>query len=51
VYTTAAKVLDRLFAKGLVARERVDRSFVCTPTIQRHRVERARMDPLLRRVL
>jgi predicted transcriptional regulator len=51
VYTTMVKVLDRLFAKGLVTRERMDRSFVYTPIVQRDRVERARMGELPCRVL
>ena len=47
VYTTTAKVLDRLHAKGLVSRERVGKAFVYKPTFARQVVERARMRHLL----
>jgi predicted transcriptional regulator len=42
-YTTTATVLDRLHAKGLVARERVARAFVYRPRVGREVVERARL--------
>ena len=51
VYTTTAKVLDRLHAKGLVSRERVGKAFVYTPTLKREVVERARVKLALRRIL
>jgi predicted transcriptional regulator len=42
-YTTTATVLDRLHAKGLVAREKVDRAFQYRPRVARGIVERARL--------
>ena len=51
VYTTTAKVLDRLHAKGLVSRQRVGKSFVYKPTLTRHVVERARVRLVLGRIL
>jgi BlaI family transcriptional regulator, penicillinase repressor len=42
VYTTTAKVLDRLTLKGLVGRERRGRVFVFTACAPRATVERAR---------
>lgn len=42
VYTTVAKVLDRLLAKKLVARERKGMAFVYRPGAARELVERAR---------
>ena len=51
VYTTTAKVLDRLHAKGLVSRVRVGKSFVYKPTIAREVIERARMKHALGRIL
>jgi BlaI family transcriptional regulator, penicillinase repressor len=51
VYTTTAKVLDRLHAKGLVARERVGKSFVYEPAFTRRVIERARARHLLGRIL
>jgi BlaI family penicillinase repressor len=42
VYTTTAKVLDRLYAKALVARERVGKVFVYRPRVKREVMERAR---------
>lgn len=51
VYTTTAKVLDRLYAKGFVARKRVGRAFVYRPKLGRDRVERARTRESLNRIL
>lgn len=51
VYTTIAKVLDRLHAKGLVSRERAGKAFVYTPAIKREVVERARMKQALAKIL
>ena len=51
VYTTTAKVLDRLHAKGLVSRVRVGKSFVYKTTFAREVVERARMKQALGRIL
>jgi BlaI family transcriptional regulator, penicillinase repressor len=42
VYTTTAKVLDRLYAKGLVSREQAGRVLSHRPKIAREVVERAR---------
>lgn len=41
VYTTVAKVLDRLYAKGLVSRRRVGLAFTYRPRLHRDAVERA----------
>ena len=49
-YTTTAKVLDRLYAKGLVSRERRGRGFVYEATIPRDRVEQARARQMLTRL-
>jgi BlaI family penicillinase repressor len=51
VYTTTAKVLDRLHAKELVSRERQGKSFVYKPTFRRDVVERARVRHALGRIL
>jgi BlaI family transcriptional regulator, penicillinase repressor len=50
-YTTVAKVLDRLRAKGLLARRRVGKAFVYTAKVPRDRIERARAGDTLRRLL
>src|SRR5947209_4580637 len=50
-YTTTAKVLDRLHAKGLVSRVREGRLFVYRPKIARALVESARAREVLRRLL
>lgn len=42
VYTTTAKVLDRLLAKKLVSRSRRGKAFVYRPTVKREDLERAR---------
>lgn len=42
VYTTTAKVLDRLLDKKLVVRGRVGRSFVYRPAVKREVVDRER---------
>ena len=42
VYTTTAKVIDRLHAKRLVTRHRAGRSFVYRPAIGREAVDRFR---------
>ena len=47
VYTTVAKVLDRLFAKKLVLRERKGKAFVYRPGVAREVVERARAERTL----
>ena len=42
VCTTTAKVLDRLYAKGLVARERSGKAFIYRARVKREVIERAR---------
>lgn len=42
MYTTTAKVLDRLHAKGLVSRKRVGKAFFYRAAVEREIVERAR---------
>ncbi|WP_018914289.1 BlaI/MecI/CopY family transcriptional regulator [Thiomonas sp. FB-6] len=51
VYTTTAKVVDRLRDKGLVERNREGGGFVYTPLIERNVVERARARQLMSRFL
>ena len=51
VYTTVAKVLDRLCEKGLLARHRLGRLFVYRAAITRERVEKARASVGVRRLL
>jgi predicted transcriptional regulator len=51
VYTTIAKVLDRLRIKGLIARRRVGKAFVYTARVPRERIEHARASETLRRLL
>ena len=50
-YTTVAKVLDRLRAKGLLARRRAGKAFVYTAKVRREHIERARAGDVLRRLL
>ena len=47
VYTTVAKVLDRLLDKKLVARQRKGMAFIYTPGTSREVVERARAQKTL----
>ena len=51
VYTTIAKVIDRLRGKGLIQRERNGRAFVYRPMIAREEVERARAQDAVSRLL
>ena len=51
VYTTTAKVLDRLHEKGLVARERKGKAFTYRAKIARELVERARARTALQQLL
>ena len=51
VYTTIAKVLDRLHAKGLAARDRSGKAFIYRPAVRREAVERARAKRSLRSLL
>jgi BlaI family transcriptional regulator, penicillinase repressor len=50
VYTTTAKVLDRLHAKRLVSRERKGLAFVYRPRVARALVDNARARELLTRL-
>jgi predicted transcriptional regulator len=50
VYTTTAKVLDRLHAKKLVEREQIGKSFVYSPRVKRERIEKARARSMLARL-
>ncbi|HVA79248.1 MAG TPA: BlaI/MecI/CopY family transcriptional regulator [Candidatus Binataceae bacterium] len=50
VYTTTAKVLDRLHHKGLVSRERKGKAFVYRPRVAREAVEGARARTMLGRL-
>lgn len=50
VYTTTAKVLDRLYAKGLVARKLEGKAFVYAPRIAREDLDRARASDMLGRL-
>jgi BlaI family transcriptional regulator, penicillinase repressor len=51
VYTTTAKVVDRLRDKGLVARRRRGHTFRYRPRIAREDVERARAQNAVRRLV
>ena len=51
VYTTTAKVVDRLRDKGLVTRRRERGAFVYTAAVARDAVERARARKLMTRFL
>lgn len=51
VYTTIAKVVDRLRDKGLVVRQRKGQSFVYRPRVAREDVERARARNAVGRLL
>ena len=51
VYTTIAKVLDRLHAKRLVTRARVGKAFIYRPAVAREVVDRARATVSLRKLL
>jgi predicted transcriptional regulator len=50
-YTTTATVLDRLYLKGLVSREKSGRAFVYRPKAGRKRIEQARLRHVLRWLL
>ncbi len=51
VYTTIAKVVDRLRDKGLVERSRAGAAFVYAPAVQRETVESARARHMVDRFL
>jgi predicted transcriptional regulator len=50
-YTTIAKVIDRLRAKGLIERERHGKAFLYVARVPREHVERARAEHAVRRLL
>lgn len=50
-YTTIAKVIDRLRGKGLIQRERHGKAFMYVARIPREKVERARAEHAVRRLL
>src|SRR5579863_2360351 len=51
VYTTIAKVIDRLRGKGLIQRERHGKAFVYRARIAPEKVERARAQDAVSRLL
>lgn len=51
VYTTVAKVVDRLVAKGLLARSVAGRAFTYRARIRRETVDRAQLTATLDRIL
>lgn len=51
VYTTTAKVIDRLRGKGLIRRQRRGKAFVYTPKVARPAVESARARLAVNRLL
>lgn len=51
VYTTTAKVVDRLRKKGLIRRQRKGKAFSYQPCIERDAVERARARNAVERLL
>src|SRR5258708_1652720 len=51
VYTTIAKVIDRLRGKGLIQRERHGKAFVYRARVARESVERARAQAAVSRLL
>jgi len=51
VYTTTAKVIDRLHAKGLIQRERHGKAFVYCAKVAREAVDRARAQDTVGRLL
>jgi predicted transcriptional regulator len=51
VYTTIAKVIDRLRGKGLIQRERHGKAFVYRARIAQETVERARAKAAVSRLL
>jgi predicted transcriptional regulator len=51
VYTTIAKVIDRLRGKGLIQRERNGKAFVYRARIAPEEVERARAQDAISRLL
>jgi len=51
VYTTTAKVIDRLRGKGLIQRQRRGKAFVYKPRVARSEVENARAKHAVSRLL
>jgi BlaI family transcriptional regulator, penicillinase repressor len=51
VYTTVARVLDRLVEKRIVARKRQGRAFVYRPLAQQHQTQRAMARTFLRQLV
>lgn len=51
VYTTTAKVVDRLRQKGLIQRQRKGNAFIYRPRVAREEVERARARNAVTRLL
>ena len=51
VYTTTAKVVDRLRDKALIERHRKGNAYVYSPTVDRREVERVRARQLVNRFL
>jgi predicted transcriptional regulator len=51
VYTTIAKVIDRLRGKGLIQRERRGKAFIYRARVARECVERARAEDAVNRLL
>lgn len=51
VYTTTAKVVDRLREKGLIARRRKGQAYIYRPRVAREEVERARARSAVKRLL
>jgi predicted transcriptional regulator len=51
VYTTTAKVVDRLRGKGLIQRQRRGKAFVYRPKVARPEVENARASQAVSRLL
>jgi predicted transcriptional regulator len=51
VYTTTAKVIDRLRSKGLIRRQRRGKAFVYRPRVARSEVESARAKQAVSRLL
>lgn len=51
VYTTVAKVLERLLEKGLVSRIRDGRTFLYSPTVQRADTYRAMARAFIEQIL
>ena len=51
VYTTVAKVVDRLVAKGFLARSRAGRAFTYRARVRRETVDRAQLTATLDRIL